>query len=103
MSLRVPRSRLQKVLYGPERVKCIVKGLRSVLDLLKPLVKVSNPLINEKIAEAFWDLLKEFATCIRVKHTSMRTNAVLLLPNQIFKIIIKSVLNIRIETTHLRV
>ena len=34
--LRVPRCRLQKVLYGTKKVKRTVKDLRSVLDLLEP-------------------------------------------------------------------
>ena len=58
LSLCVPRSRLQRVHYGPEKVDLTVKKLRSVLDLLDPLVEVGDPLILEILTKTVWESLE---------------------------------------------
>ena len=57
LSLPIPRSKLQRVLYGSGGLNRAVKELRSVLDLLDPLIKVNNPLIQEYLAAAVWESL----------------------------------------------
>ncbi len=62
LSLTVPRSQLQKVLYGPKKVKSTANALRSILDLLGQLVKIENRSIRgsiqNKLAETVWKSLE---------------------------------------------
>ena len=64
LSLHAPLPGLREVFYGPEeeRVKRTVNELRSVLDLLDPLVEIDRPSIREsiqeKLAEAIWNPLE---------------------------------------------
>ena len=68
LSLPVPRSRLQKVLYGTEEVKSTIGVLRpsldSLLDSLEPLVRIrKQPLrkdVRERLAEVVWESLERF-------------------------------------------
>ena len=57
LSLPIPRSKLQKVLYGPRCLTRAVKELKSVLDLLNPLIINNNPLIQEYLATTVWESL----------------------------------------------
>ena len=71
LSLSVPRSRLQKVLYGTKEVKSTAEALMPVLDLLEPLVKIDNPLIQEKLAETVWKSLEKirylYRSCFKIQ------------------------------------
>ena len=64
LSLPVPRSRLQKVLYGAKEVKRTVKVLSPALQALYPLVKACKERlrkdVSEKLAEIFWKALERF-------------------------------------------
>ena len=58
LSLPIPRSKLQRVLYGPRYVNRALRELKSVLDLLDPLItKINNPLIQEYLAATVWESL----------------------------------------------
>ena len=63
LSLKVPKGRLKKVLYGAEEVKETWKLLPPVLDPLRPLVEVSEQPIGEniqkKLAQVVWESLEE--------------------------------------------
>ena len=58
LALPVPRSRLQRVLYGEEGLKCTVGELGTVLDYLDPLVETNNPSIQEKLVATVWESLE---------------------------------------------
>ena len=58
LSLPIPRSRLQKVLYGSEEVKSTAEALMPVLNLLDPLLEIDNSLIREQLAEIVWKALE---------------------------------------------
>ena len=62
LSLTVPHSRLQKVLYGPSGVKSAVAELLPILDLLDPLVGINNSSISEnakkQLAGVVWKSLE---------------------------------------------
>ena len=64
LSLTVPRSQLQQVLYGTEQAKSTAKVLRPVLDSLGPLVKSCSPAlcraVREKLARTIWESLERF-------------------------------------------
>ena len=64
LSLRAPRSRLQKVLYGTEGLKYTKKNLRLVLDFLEPLVRIrKQPLrtdVRDILAKTVWEYLEKF-------------------------------------------
>ncbi len=64
LSIPVLCSRLQKVIYGLAGVKRTIKDLRSILDLLDPLVKSNNSSVRksmqEKLAETIWQSLERF-------------------------------------------
>lgn len=58
LSLPIPRNKLQKVLYGPGNLKRTIKELKSVLDLLDPLItEIDNPPIQEQLAATVWESL----------------------------------------------
>ena len=76
LKLRIPRDRLRKVLYGPNKVECTGKILRPVLDSLYPLVSIRKQLlkknIRKELSEAIWKSLARLCnTCTKVKRTSM--------------------------------
>ena len=58
LSLYVPCSRLQKVLYGPEEVKSTAEALMPILDLLDPLLEIDDSSIREQLAETVWEALE---------------------------------------------
>ena len=63
LSLTVPRSRLQKVLYGPSKVKPATKALRVGLDSLDPLVRIRKQSLREvkkELARIVWESLEKF-------------------------------------------
>ena len=65
LSLSVPHSRLQKILYGTEKVKHTVKYLRSALDVLEPLIKINNSSIRERIQENLARIVRKYLERIR--------------------------------------
>ena len=59
LSLPIPRSKLQKVLYGPKNLERTVEELKSVLDLLDPLItEIDNPPIQKQLAATVWESLE---------------------------------------------
>lgn len=64
LSLPVPRSLLQQVLYGPDKVKSTAKILKPILDSLEPLVKVRNLSIRKRVREILskvvWEAMERF-------------------------------------------
>ncbi len=64
LSLTVPRSRLQKVLYGPNKVKSAAKVLGVGLDSLDPLVRIRKQSLREdvrkELARTVWESLERF-------------------------------------------
>ena len=65
LSLSVPHSRLQKILYGTEKVKHTVKYLRSALDLLDPLIKIRDLSIHTRIQENLARIVQKYLERIR--------------------------------------
>ena len=59
LSLPIPLSRLQQVLYGPEGLERTFEELRSVLNLLDPLLEIDNSSIQEKLAATVWESLEK--------------------------------------------
>ena len=70
LSLCVPRSRLQEVLYGTTEVKRTVNDLRSVLDLLEPLVRIRKLSIRERVRERLATIVWGFLERIRYLYKS---------------------------------
>ena len=64
LKLCIPRDRLRKVLYGPNKVKCTGKELRPVLEAIHPLVSIRKRSLKEevqkKLAEVIWQFLAKF-------------------------------------------
>lgn len=58
LSLYVPHSQLQEVLYGTKEVNSTAEALMPVLDLLDPLLEIDNSLIREQLAETVWKALE---------------------------------------------
>lgn len=59
LSLPIPLSRLQKVLYGIEGLERTFEELESVLNLLDPLLEIDNSSIQEKLVAAVWESLEK--------------------------------------------
>ncbi len=58
LSLPIPRSRLQKVLYGTEGLERTCEELGSVLNFLDPLLEIDNSSIQEILAATVWESLE---------------------------------------------
>ena len=54
LKLEIPRSKLRKVLYGPDAVAKIGQLLSPILEILDPLATVGDRSITQLIREAFW-------------------------------------------------
>ena len=63
--LQVPTNRLQKVLYGPIKVRHAVKLLKAVVDSLDPLVRIRNARIRNRVQEILARVVWEYLEGIR--------------------------------------
>lgn len=65
LSLRIPRNRLKKVLYGSKAVEETIHVLKPVLDLLNPLTSIRKRTLRGKIREELgkivWNSLERFS------------------------------------------